>query len=112
MLLGPGFRQLEGEFQDAIHSVTGEYRLLCHELARSAFEHAPAHRRIFAFAVLAHDPEVDVSRFAVGQRTFHAGHEAHRTQVHVLVVTAPERDQQPPQRDVIGHLAGQPTAPK
>ena len=49
---------------------------------------------------------------SVDQRAGHAVEQAHRAQVDVLVELAPELQQRPPQRDVVGHRAGQPTAPK
>jgi hypothetical protein len=44
--------------------------------------------------------------FAIRERAFHAGHESHRPQVDVLVVAAPERDQQTPERNVVRHFFG------
>ena len=64
-----------------------EDRLLRRELVLGALVHAPADRRVLALVVLAHDPEVDVAGLAVGERAGHAGHEAHRAQVHVLAGT-------------------------
>jgi hypothetical protein len=101
--LGRLLRQLEGKLQDAVHALAGKDRLLDHRLALGAFEHAAADRRVLALGVLAHHVEVDVAHLAVGQRAGHAGHQAHRAQVDVLVEVAPELDQRAPQRDVVGH---------
>ena len=64
--------------------------LLDHDLALGAGEHAAADRGVLALRVLAHDPEVDVARLLVGERAGDARHQAHRTQVDVLVELAPQ----------------------
>ena len=58
-------RQLEGEAQDAVHALAREHRLLEHDLALGALEHAPADRRVLAFGIFAHDDEIDVAGLAV-----------------------------------------------
>ena len=73
------------------------------ELAVGAFEHAAADGRVFALGVFAHDVEVDIGLGAAGQRGAHAGQQLAGAQVHVLVEAAADRDQQAPQRDVVGH---------
>ena len=96
-------RELEREAHDAIGAAPRECGLLHRHFILGAVEHAPADRRILALAVLAHDPEIDVARLAVRERALHAGHQAHRPQVHVLLEVAAKRNQQAPQRNVIGH---------
>ncbi len=95
--------EVEGELEDAVDALAGEDRLLNGHLVVGALEHAAADRAVLALGVLAHDPEVDLARLAVGERRRHAFEQAHGTQVHVLVEVAADRDQQAPQRDVIGH---------
>ena len=72
-------------------------------LELGALEGAPADRGVFALVVLAHDEVVDVARLAVGQRRFQALEQPHGAQVHVLLEAAADRDQQAPQRHVVGH---------
>jgi hypothetical protein len=72
-------------------------------LVVGALEHAAADRAVLALGVLAHHPEIDLARLAVGQRRRHALEQAHGTQVHVLVEVATDRDQQAPERNVIGN---------
>ncbi len=95
--------ELEGELQHAVDALAGEDRLLNGHLVVGALEHAAADRAVLALGVLAHHPEVDLARLAVGERRRHALEQAHRTQVHVFVEVAADRDQQTPQRDVIRH---------
>ena len=104
MLLRRLLRELEGEFQHAVDADAGENRFLHDDLALGAGKRPPADRRILAFGVLAHDPEVDVAGLAVRQRRRHARHQPDRAQVDVLVELATEQDQRAPQRDVIRDL--------
>ena len=107
MLLRPRLREVEGIFQDAIDADARHHRLLGDEFAVGAGEHATADRRIFAFGVFTHDPEIDIAGIATDQRARHARHQAHRTQIDVLVELATELDQRAPQRDVIRNLGRQ-----
>ena len=104
MLLRRLAGELEGEFQHAVDADAGQDGLLHDDFAVGAGKGAAADRRIFALGVLAHDPEIDVARLAVGERRRHARHQPHRTQVDVLIELAAEQDQRSPQRDVIRHL--------
>ena len=104
VLLRRLLRQLERELQHAVDADAGEDGLLHDDLALGAGKCAPADRRILAFGVLAHDPEVDVARLAARERRRHARHQPHRAQIDVLVELAPEQDQRAPQRDVVRHL--------
>src|SRR5690606_12314839 len=79
------------------------HRFLDDDLALGAGEHAPADRGIFPFGIFTHDIEIYVARLAASQRRGHAGHEAHRPQVHILVELAAELKQRAPQRHVIRH---------
>ncbi len=104
MLLRRLASELKGELQHAIDADTAHHRLLHHDLALGAAEHAAADRGILALGVLAHDPEVDVAGLSSRQRRRHARHQPHRTQVDVLVELAAEQDQRAPQRNVIRDL--------
>ncbi len=104
-------RQIEGELEDAVHAGAAHDRFLDHDLALGAAVHAAADAGIFALGVLAHHVEIDRAgrarlAAAVDQRAADAGHQAYRTQVHVLVEAAPELQQRAPQRDMVGHRIG------
>ena len=103
MLLAAALREIEGVAQDAVDADAAHHRLLHHDLALGARIHLAADRGIFALGVLAHDEEIDVARLAVGQRRWHARHQAHRTQIDILVELAPELQQRAPQGNVIRH---------
>src|SRR3546814_3997643 len=62
----------------------------------------PADFRVFALDVLAHHDEVDVGGPAPGQRRRHAFQQAHRAHVGVEIELATQRDQQAPERDMVG----------
>jgi hypothetical protein len=101
--LRPRHRQLEGELHDAVGAAAGEDAFLDHGFPLGAFVHDAADAGILALGVLAHHIEVDLAHLAVRQRARHAGHQAHRAQVHVLVELAAELEQRTPQRNVVGH---------
>ena len=102
MLLA-GARQLEGIAHDPVAAAPGEHRLLHRHLVFGALEKPAADRGIFALVVLAHDVEIDVARRAVLERRVDPGQEPHRAQIDVLLKLAPQRDQQAPQRHMVGH---------
>ena len=89
-----------------------ENRFLHNEFALVPGNIRPPIDGILALGVLPHDEEVDVARLAAGKRRADARHKPDRPQVHILVELAAELQQRAPQRDVVGHFAGQPTAPK
>ena len=95
--------EVEGELEDTVDALAGEDRLLNGHLVVGTLEHAAADRAVLALGVLAHDPEIDVARLAVGQGRRHALEQTHRPQVHIFVEVATDRDQQSPQGNVIGH---------
>ena len=104
MLLGPPPRHIEGVAQHPVDALARENALLHgHLFVRVPIE-AAADLGIFALGVLAHAKEVDVARLAAGQRRRHSGEQPHRAQVDVLAEAAPDGDQKPPQRDVVGNL--------
>ena len=68
-----------------------------------AFVEAAADFGVFAFGVLAHDVKIDLARLEILYGRFHALQQAHRTQIHILLKSAPNGNQQSPQRNVIGY---------
>ena len=100
-MLRPARGQLEREFQDAVHAVPGHHRFLNDDLAVGALEHAATDGRILALGVLANDHAVDVAGRKARQRGSHAGHQAARPQVHVLVELAAKLQQGAPQRHMV-----------
>ena len=95
--------EIEGVAHDALAALLGEDGGLDRPFELGALVHAPADRGILALVVLAHDEVVDVAGLAVGERRLEAVEEAHGAQIDVLLEAAADRDQQAPQRDVIGH---------
>jgi len=86
--------------------IAGQDGLLHHDFAVGAGKRPPADRRIFAFGVLAHDPEIDVAGLPIRERRRHARHQPDGTQIDVLVELAAEQNERAPQRDVVRHLGG------
>ncbi len=96
-------RQLEGEAHDPVAAGLGEDRLLHRHLHVGSGEEPAADFGVLALVVLAHDVEIDVAGLAVLERRLDAGEQLDGTQIDVLVETAPDRDEEAPERDVIGH---------
>ena len=109
----PRARELEGELHDAVDALAREHRLLEHDLALGALEHAAADRRVLAFGVLAHDDEVDVAGLAVGERRRECPASA-GTGRRLTYWSKPRRNwiSEPHSDTWSGTVAGQPTAPK
>ena len=105
--------QLEGEFQDAVDADAREDRLLHHELALGAGEHAAADGGVFALGVLAHDVEVDVAGLAV-RRAATGTPGISRTGRRLTYWSNSRRNwsSEPHSEMWSGTFAGQPTAPK
>ena len=99
----PGARQLEGIAHHPVDALAGEDAFLHHRLLLGAGIDAPAHLRILALVVLADDDEVDVGRGSACERRGHALEQLDRAQVDVLAEGPAQRDQQAPERDVVGH---------
>ncbi len=99
-----GAREVEGVAHDPVAAAPGEDRLLHRHLVLAVGVEPAADLGIFALVILAHDIEIDVAGHAVAQRRLHPGQQPHRAQVDVLVKAAAQRDQQSPQRDVVGHV--------
>ena len=99
----PGAGQLEGVAHHPVDALSGEDALLHHRFLLGAGVDAPAHLRIFAFVVLAHDNEVDVGRAAARERRGHALEQPDRTQIDVLPEGPAQRNQEAPERNVVRH---------
>ncbi len=97
-------RQLEGIAHHPVAAAPGEHRLLHRHLVFGAAIEPAADFRIFALVVFAHDIEIDVARRAALQWRIDPGEQPHRAQVDVLLKAAPQRDQEAPQRHMVGHV--------
>ncbi len=95
--------QFERVFQDAINAGARHDGFLNDDFTVRAGIHLAADRGIFAFGVLAHDIEINITRFATGKGGWHAGHQFGRAQIDVLVKVTPEHDQRSPQRNMVRH---------
>src|SRR5579875_2237736 len=89
--------------QYAIYPMTGENALLADQFPLRALEHTPADIGVFPFGVLAHDVKIDLLRAAVGKRRTHSGQKPARTEIDILVKSATDRNQKPPEGDMIGN---------
>ncbi len=69
-----------------------------------ALVHAAADARVLALGVLAHEDHVDVARRAAGERARHALQQAHGAHVGPQVEALADRQQQAPERHVIGNV--------
>src|SRR6202171_4187699 len=95
-------RQLESEAQNAIHAPPREYGLLDSHLVIGAFIEASANVRVFPLIVLANDGEIDLTRLPVLQGRVDSVEKAYRAKIDVLPESAPDGNQKPPKRDVVG----------
>ncbi len=68
-----------------------------------AFVDATTDPRILTLVVLANDQHVDVGGRLARQRTDHARQQPNRAEIDVLLEVPTNRDQEPPQRDMVGH---------
>src|SRR5262249_58623528 len=94
---------LEGVAHDAVAALAREDRLLHGELLRRAAVEPSADLGVLAFVVLTHDQHVDVGRAAAGERRFDTLEQADGPEGHILIKSAPDRNQETPQRDVVRH---------
>src|SRR5580692_3458857 len=95
--------QFKGETQDTIDAAPREHGLLDGHLVVGALVEASADIRVFAFIVFANDSEVDFTGLPMFQRRFDPIEKAHGAKIDVLPERAPDRNQKPPQRDMIGN---------
>jgi hypothetical protein len=93
--------ELEREVGDPGHPGPSEDRLLDRGLVREPAADAPTDLAVLALDVLPHDDELHVLRGP--QRALHAVEDPDRAQVDVLAERPADRDEQAPQRDVVGH---------
>ena len=103
MPAGAAAGQLEGVAHDPVGAAAGEHRLLHRQFGVGALVQPAADLGILALAVLAHDQIVDVARLAPGERAGQAFEQAHGAQVDILLEAPADRDQQAPERDMVGH---------
>ena len=89
--------QFEGVFDDPVGSVAGEQAGLGNDLVGRAFVLDAADHRVFAFDVLTHHKEIDISRPLARQRAGHPVEQPHRSQIDVLVEGPPDQYQKPPE---------------
>src|SRR5690242_1393057 len=97
-------RQGKSVAQNAVDAAPRENGLLHGGLFVGAFVDAAANVGILAFVVLANDGEVDLSRLPVFQGTLDAFQQANRPQIHVLLESAADGNQESPEREVIGNV--------
>ncbi len=101
-LRGRLLRQLEREAVDARDARAGEDRSLGRDFLGQAAVRAAAAAGILALGVLAHDHPVD--RLPAAQRAPDARQQPRGPHVGVLVEALADRQAQPPQRQVVGHV--------
>jgi hypothetical protein len=89
--------------QDAVHPAAGEHAFLHREFGVSALVEPSADLGVLALHVFAQHDEIDVAKVAIPKRRGQARIQPDRPQAHVLLETAADRNEQPPQRDVIRH---------
>ncbi|KAG0921558.1 hypothetical protein G6F32_015048 [Rhizopus arrhizus] len=106
MLMAMPLLLFERVAHDAVGAVAREDGFLDEDFAVGVGEPAAAKNGVFAFGVLPHDEEIDVAGAPAGQRAGHAVEQPDMAQVDVLVEFAPELQQRPPQRDMVGHGRG------
>src|SRR5262249_48653310 len=81
-----------------------EHGLLDHGFFRGPLIDAPADVRVFSLHVFPDDLETDVAGFPVFQWGFNALEQPDRAEIYILLKAAANRDQQTPQREVIGNV--------
>ena len=101
-MLLPGSRQLERITDYSVASTFRKNRLLHRQLVFRSRIQSASDLRVLAFVILANHADVDVPGFKIPDRRLNPAKKFCRAQVDILAKTAPYRDQQPPQRNVIG----------
>ena len=89
--------------RDTLDAAAGKDRLLHRQLARLPVMETATDLRVLALRILADDDKIDRTA-PFGKWTSDTRQQSRRPQTHVLVEASSDRDQQPPQRDVIGHI--------
>ncbi len=103
MFRGPRRCKVERIFDDAVHAAPREHTLLNGNLVLGVFVLYTADRRVLTFDVLAHDVEIDIPSFLADEWARYTVEQAHGSEVHVLIEFATDRNQQSPERDMIGN---------
>ena len=99
----PGLGHLKSITNDAVTTAAREDGLLHGKFIFRAGIEPPADIGVFALVILAHDDKIDLARSKILYRGLDPRKQAHRPDVGVLLELAANRNQQAPQRDVIGH---------
>ena len=102
MLLS-GAGQFEGVGHDAIARTAGKDILLDHHLKFCVAIEASTCFGVLALTVFPNDDEVDVSGVAAAEWAGYSFQQARGAAVHILVESAADRDQEAPQRSVVGY---------
>src|SRR5262249_49561439 len=74
-----------GKARDALNTCSGEHGDIHAELDRKPAMGAPAHSRIFALAILAHDHPVDLAGKLRAERARDSRHKPRRTDIRILI---------------------------
>src|SRR5690606_11268260 len=87
----------------ALDAAAGEHRSLDDHLRLGTAVEPAADLRVLALVVLAHDVEIDLLGRPAGEGARHAAQHADRPQRDILMELPADRDEQAPERDVVGH---------
>src|ERR1700692_3034941 len=98
---GPG--KLECVGNHAVATAPRKHALLDSHLEIAIAIQSASSFRILAFCIFPDDNKVDVSRISAAEWTFNSLQQSSGAAADVLLKAAPDRDQQPPQRNVISH---------
>src|SRR5205823_7125552 len=88
---------------DSLRSLAREDNRLDSDLIGCPAAQAPANAGVLALRVLTDADDVDLGRALADQRARDAGQQAHRAEIDVLVEALAQRQQQPPEADVVRH---------
>src|SRR5579872_4805094 len=95
--------QFEGISDDAIAGPACEYALLHRHIELGIPIEPPSHLRVFSFTVFTDDNEVDVSGLATAEGAGDSLQQTGRAPVYILFEPTANGNQQPPERNVVGH---------
>ena len=94
---------LEREPRDSLDAVACKNARLLGHLVRRADVQASAEPGVLPFGVFPHADHVDICRRPARERRGDTGQKTHRPQIDVLLEALAQRQDQLPDRDVIGH---------
>ena len=97
-----GLRQFESVIHDAIAPTSGEDCFLYRQFSVRVAVEASSRFGVLSFIVFADNADVDLSRRKSFKWRVDAAEKTHRPQIDVLLKRAPDGNQQPPQRNMIG----------